>query len=520
MFDMMPDKKVKNEPVKQNIEKPKQQVTLQKAIPVKEKDMKPQTQQTATQNKGGNKNVGTNPNTNVNKVNKNLNIPSNAQNRSVSMTLAGTESEYGIITSEIKKCKSTDKTQLGKLDNLEITVTNPEKKEVGFLKKTHVTYLLTTLPLNFKVRRRFSDVNWFRQALLNLYPADLIPAVPRKTRFGQDNLADSFIQKRARAVQRFLNYLVKDPNIKDSQLLLDFLYIAAETEFNSKKNVYESNKNFNEVKDFKSKDEKVNILISAQNENYLENIKDNANININLLKKINNSFKQLFEEMNAVISRMEEISNYWNLLHKASLKYFDNNSTCESYKQMGNLFKTWSKILKEQNSIVNIEIREHFKFVRKNFGSMKDLGNLVEPNKSNYQKLSKNLMSKKEELYKKGEVSSDARTKSDFGTSNLDKVKAFQSMLPKETNNAINAKEMYGLYLNRAISEYERMRNLNGILNKQIILENVTKLMNVLSQFHIAVGEINTCLETSALSNSNDNKCREKRIPLDESFLK
>ena len=313
---------------------------------------------------------------------------------------------------------------------------------------------------------------------------------------------------------------MKDPNIKDSQLLLDFLYIGSETDFNSKKKVYESKQNFSEVKDFKSKDEKMNILITTQNENYLENIKDNINININLFKKINNSFKQLFEEMNAVVSRMEEISNYWNQLYKASLKYFDNNTTCESYKQMGNLFKTWSKILKEQNSIVNIEIREHFKFVRKNFGAMKDLGNAVEPMKSNYQKLSKNLMSKKEELYKKGEVSSDARTKSDFGSTNLDKVKAFQSMLPKETNNAISAKEMYGLYLNRAISEYERMRNLNGILNKQIILENVTKLMNFLSQFHIRVGEINTCLETSALSNSNDNKCKEKRIPLDESFLK
>ena len=520
MFDMMPEKKPKNEPVKQNIEQPKPQVKLQKAAPVKEKDTKPQTQQTTSQNKCGNNNVSTKPDANVNKGNKNLNVPSNAQNRSVSMSLAGTESEYGIITPETKKCKPTDKTQMGKLENLEITVSNPEKKEVGFLKKTHVTYLFTTLPLNFKVRRRFSDVSWFRQALLNLYPVDLIPAVPRKTRFGQDNLADSFIQKRARAVQRFLNYLVKDPNIKDSQLLLDFLYIGSETDFNSKKKVYESKQNFNEVKDFKSKDEKMNILITTQNENYLENIKDNINININLLKKINNSFKQLFEEMNSVVSRMEEISNYWNQLHKASLKYFDNNTTCESYKQMGNLFKTWSKILKEQNSIVNIEIREHFKFVRKNFGAMKDLGNAVEPMKSNYQKLSKNLMSKKEELYKKGEVSSDARTKSDFGSTNIDKVKAFQSMLPKETNNAISAKEMYGLYLNRAISEYERMRNLNGILNKQIILENVTKLMNFLSQFHIRVGEINTCLETSALSNSNDNKCKEKRIPLDESFLK
>ena len=182
---MMPEKKPKNEPVKQNIEQPKPQVKLQKASPVKEKDTKPQTQQTTLQNKCGNNNVSTKPDANVHKGNKNLNVPSNAQNRSVSMSLAGTESEYGIITPETKKCKPTDKTQIGKLDNLEITVSNPEKKEVGFLKKTHVTYLFTTLPLNFKVRRRFSDVSWFRQALLNLYPVDLIPAVPRKTRFGQ-----------------------------------------------------------------------------------------------------------------------------------------------------------------------------------------------------------------------------------------------------------------------------------------------------------------------------------------------
>ncbi len=52
-------------------------------------------------------------------------------------------------------------------------------------------------------------------------------------------------------------------------------------------------------------------------------------------------------------------------------------------------------------------------------------------------------------------------------------------MLPKETNNVINSKEIYGLYLNRALSEYERMRALNGILNKQVVLENVTKLMNI-----------------------------------------
>ena len=545
MFDVIPEGKTKNEPVKQKPKQenkqPPQQPTQQqpKQNPKtnntvkdnKPEEKKPQTKPNSAQNKANNNtntannnannNANSNINTNANKVNKVSNINNNTQNRSVSMSMAftGSESEYGIITADSKKCKPTDKTQLGKSSKLEITVTNPEKKETGFLKKTHVTYLITTLPQNFKVRRRFSDIDWFRQSLLNIFPINLIPPAPKKTRFG-DTLADAFVQKRARGAQRFLNYLVRDPIIKDSQILLDFLYIGSESDFNNKKKVYENVKNLSEVKDFKSNDEKVNLLISPQKENYLENIKDNANININLLKKLNNSFKLLYQEMNAVIARMDEISNYWNQIHKVSLKYYDMNATCESFKQLGNLFKTWSKILREQNNVVNVDIREHFKFIRKNFSSMKDLGNSVEPIKSNYQKLSKNLIMKKEDLFKKGEIQTDPRSKSDYGVANVEKVKVLQSMLPKETGATIIAKEIYGLYLNRAINEYERMRDINGILNKEIVVENATKLMNIMSQLHICVGEMNIGLETSILNKGNDNKCKERRIPLDESLLK
>ena len=545
MFDVIPEGKTKNEPVKQKPkqenkqppqqppqQQPKQnQKTNNTVKDNKPEEKKPQTKPNTAQNKANNNTntannnannkANSNINTNANKVNKVSNINNNTQNRSVSMSMAftGSESEYGIITADSKTCKPTDKTQLGKSSKLEITVTNPEKKETGFLKKTHVTYLITTLPQNFKVRRRFSDIDWFRQSLLNIFPINLIPPAPKKTRFG-DTLAEAFVLKRARGAQRFLNYLVKDPIIKDSQILLDFLYIGSESDFNNKKKVYENVKNLSEVKDFKSNDEKVNLLISPQHENYLENIKDNANININLLKKLNNSFKLLYQEMNAVIARMDEISNYWNQIHKVSLKYYDMNATCESFKQMRNLFKKWSKILREQNNVVNVDIREHFKFIRKNFSSMKDLGNSVEPIKSNYQKLSKNLIMKKEDLFKKGEIQTDPRSKSDYGVANVEKVKVLQSMLPKETGATIIAKEIYGLYLNRAINEYERMRDINGILNKEIVVENATKLMNIMSQLHICVGEMNIGLETSILNKGNDNKCKERRIPLDESLLK
>ena len=504
MFDVMPSNKPKVEP-----QKPKTQIGKSNAI--NEKDLKlnnsKSDQPSKTQIKSASSNNEAKPSSNNA---NNANNKTNTQNANASNTkFTGSDSDYGVIIPEFKKCRPTDKTQLGKVENIEITLSNPEKKESGFIKKTHITYMITTLPLNFKVRRRFSEISWFRQALCNLFPTNLIPAVSRKSKFGVDTLADAFVQKRLRAIQRFLNYLVKDPNIKDSQILLDFLYIGSENEFNNKKKVYENTKNITEVQDFKSKEEKVNLLVTAQKENYFENIKDNINININILKKLNNSFKLLFNEMKAVVSRMEEISNYWNQAYKASIKYFDSNITCETYKQLGNLFKTWSQIIKEQNTVVNIDIREHFKFMRKNFAAMKDLGNSVEPMKSNYQKLVRNLMNKKDELYKKGEA-----------FNNYNKAKSMQGMLPKETNAAINSKEMYGLYLNRALSEYERMRALNGKLSKQIVFDNVTKLTNLLSKFYNCVGEMNSEMDSEAINNSNDNKCIEKRIPLDENFLK
>ena len=504
MFDVMPSNKPKVEP-----QKPKTQIGKSNAI--NEKDLKlnnsKSDQPSKTQIKPASSNNEAKPSSNNA---NNANNKTNTQNANAANTkFTGSDSDYGVIIPEFKKCRPTDKTQLGKVENIEIILSNPEKKESGFIKKTHITYMITTLPLNFKVRRRFSEISWFRQALCNLFPTNLIPAVSRKSKFGVDTLADAFVQKRLRAIQRFLNYLVKDPNIKDSQILLDFLYIGSENEFNNKKKVYENTKNITEVQDFKSKEEKVNLLVTAQKENYFENIKDNINININILKKLNNSFKLLFNEMKAVVSRMEEISNYWNQAYKASIKYFDSNITCETYKQLGNLFKTWSQIIKEQNTVVNIDIREHFKFMRKNFAAMKDLGNSVEPMKSNYQKLVRNLMNKKDELYKKGEA-----------FNNYNKAKSMQGMLPKETNAAINSKEMYGLYLNRALSEYERMRALNGKLSKQIVFDNVTKLTNLLSKFYNCVGEMNSEMDSEAINNSNDNKCIEKRIPLDENFLK
>ena len=88
----------------------------------------------------------------------------------------------------------------------------------------------------------------------------------------------------------------------------------------------------------------------------------------------------------------------------SKMLYIDHNTSCECYKQLSNLFVNWSKILKQQNNVVNVDIREHFKFMRKNFGAMKDLTNSLETPKSNYNKASKNLMYKKDDLFKRNDT--------------------------------------------------------------------------------------------------------------------
>ena len=441
------------------------------------------------------------------------------QSSYVNNNMTNSESDYGIIIPENSDCKPLEQTELSQFDKLEIIVSKPEKKNDGFFSRTYVTYSITTLPASYIVRRRYTDFAWLRSTLLNHFPTNVIPPIPKKTRLVGDNFADNLNAKRGRGLEKFLNYLAKDPIIKNSQIFFDFLYIGAETDFNSKKKVYEKVKTFTDVKDFRNKDSKVEVMISAEKENYVENIKDHSSVNINLLKKLNTSIKLLFDEINVVTTRLDEIGNIWDQIYKSSEKYFDHNMSCECYKQASNLFKNWSKILKQQNNVVNIDLREHFKFLRKNFASMKDLSNPIETYRSNYQKASRNLIAKKDDLFRRQDPSKwelDTHDKNEINKIKNNKKEAVGLMCKKETQNVIGLKEFYGLYLNRIINEYERMRSLNAAANQFILNSNIKKLNDINGQFLIFAGEINSAIDLAVNNHINDNKCKLKRIPYED----
>ena len=408
------------------------------------------------------------------------------QNIDISLT-------YGIITNPIEDTKFVDKTPLTIADNPLIQVGFPEKVEGGFFSKSYVTYLITTSPLNLKVRRRYSDFDWLHQMLQNLYLWNVIPTTPRKNRFASDKFGEPFLKKRMRTLEKFLNYCLLNPIIKCSQLFFDFISIEKEADFQKKKKEYEKMKPPSYVEDYQTLFGKANIEINNKKIIYYENIKDNISINENLLIKLNENFKILKTLIENLTVKIDEIAQNWDDLCQNSIKYFDGDDIIKSYEHMNKLFANWSESLKRHNNIIFIDIREYFKYTKNHFKSMKDLVNYVENYKNTYTKNERYLINKKEDLFKKGDINKwDLNIQDKNNVNNLiqDKNLIIPKILPKETINVINMKKIYGFYLNRMIEEYERIKAINSENHKKNLIYACERTVEIYGDFQKGTADI------------------------------
>ena len=400
--------------------------------------------------------IQNNENNNNEEINYNQNI-SNEEEQDI---------DYGIIINDTVKCELMEKTEFSEHKDIKIEIKNPIKLETKFFSGKSVNYSIITYPFNYIVERRYSDFIWLRDILSNLYNNILIPKMRFKGKVTKDKHDNNFIKKRMNYLERFINYIIKDDIIKSSQILYDFLTIKKYEDFIYKKKQYEKIKIFNfiDIKNRKNINGILDIKINKEKEIYLENIKDNTIYNGNLFKKLNNNFKSLNDEFNLVIKRIENISNIFKQIYDISNKYLDLNIIKESYSQMELMFKNLGDNFNILNNFIKTEIKQHFKFIGNNFISLNEMIQNVEISKNNYIKISKHLINKKNELYKKGDISKyELKEKINFNNKN----QILNKMLPQETKNSIKNKMIYGFYLNEIIKEYEKMRKINSYFFKK-----------------------------------------------------
>lgn len=141
------------------------------------------------------------------------------------------DEDYGIIIPEHLKCQKSETTELSKFENVIITVGEPKKVDNGFFSKAYINFLITTNVLKVPVRRKHDDFTWLRERLSIIFNLNVLPRLPKKGKVNNDK----HIDKRMRTLERFLNYLLKDPLIKNSNILYDFLTIETEEEMDKRK---------------------------------------------------------------------------------------------------------------------------------------------------------------------------------------------------------------------------------------------------------------------------------------------
>ena len=394
---------------------------------------------------------------------------------------------------EFEKCQKIKTTELSKNNNVSIKISFPEKIDKGVFKKSFISYLIETFPFKYQVRKRFSDFEWLQNILNSQFFNCIIPPMPHKN-YG-DRFTEELILKRTRMLKKFLDGILIHPTMKHSKIFYEFLSMNSEEDFEETKKYYNNLIDSNEKKgidEIQTINGNIKISINKEKEVYLMNIKDNAEINENIMKRITKSYKNLIDLMHNVSDKMKEIAELWKLLHEKSLKYYETINVSESYKIMNKIMEDLSNFENKKIEMINNNVREYIRYVKNEFHSMKDLATKVDTYKDDYNKGLEKLNTNKENLFKQQDITLWGLDDNDMKHKKVflkNKDLAFSKMLPEETKNVRESKNIYGAYLNSLIDEYERIRLLNGRRHKDNISQFIKLLCESITELHISLAD-------------------------------
>lgn len=318
-------------------------------------------------------------------------------------------------------------------------------------------------------RRRYTDFEWLRDVLTKTYPGIYIPPLPRKTL--DEYASDEKIEKRMRMLTRFLNSLISDPLLRNSEVLYQFLSLENTKSLDSQLKNYENLQENISLPNCHTRSGKIVIDQGIENNLNLFNIiNSNMNENVAELTKLSKSFKMLFNEINAVSKRYIEISKIFNNLYTLSMKNGENENLIKSYTNMKRLMEGlgYNELKLAKN--IELEVREYFKYVRAEYFSTQELYEKYFYRYNLYEKHNQNLMKRKENLYNKKDTSKwelDPNEHCDISN----KQECMNKMLKKDTIANSNMRELFLYYGNQCKNEFIRLREVVGYQNREKMRE-------------------------------------------------
>ena len=380
--------------------------------------------------------------------------------------------DYGLKTPNNLDCLPLDNTELGKQEEIYIKIGFPEKIDGGFFGRDSVSFTVAAIPLGFVVKRNYLDFEWLRDILLKLYNINFIPSLPNLFSYNKDN-QDEFFKECIRNLEKFMNYLLSDTIVKNSQILYDFLCKEDNKEFEQIKKEFENTTPNNDIQNYQSVNGKIDISINIDKEKKFEEIKNYCYENEKLLRQLNSNLIGIEENFNQILKKLKESSSIFDKLYNLTNKHNPNDILQKQiYIQMKNMFLSLENTLKKEKDVIKVDIKENFTFLSKNYSNFYQLIKKVDDSKKIYKKEEKELVSLKNDLYNKSKAGSQINENVDLS-----------KLLPKNTEATLEMKKNYGFYLNKTLTEFERMKLQDNELFQNQIIKSFKSQTNIINNY-------------------------------------
>ena len=389
-----------------------------------------------------------------------------------------------------EKCFSMDHSKLSKASNIQITVSEPQIVKGNPFYSGYVTYLVRTSPLEFRVRRKYSDFLWLYNFLQKYFVFSILPPAPKKKSI--DISDEKAILKSIRSLQNFLNRIFMDPLVSKHTVLHYFLSIEEGKEWSKKKKEFDHvlSKTHEHVI---TSDGKVEYTFTPGKETKLQNIDIYMNNNELLLKNLILSYKEMFSAFETAFSKIKNTAQIWEQLCTNSIAFDENPFIIKSYKLMNEFTNNWKNSLQNQLQVCKLKLVEFFRYKKNEYISMKNLVKKCISVKNSFYKKKQKLLNEKEELFKSQNIFKWEINENEI----KNKLKLFQNkehsisiMLPTKTKEVKLKEKSYGIYLNMVLREFDRLTKLNKILIPQQIVSFGESDSHIINDIHLAHSDI------------------------------
>jgi hypothetical protein len=253
-----------------------------------------------------------------------------------------------------------------------------------------------------------------------------------------------------RDYNRFLNSILENPLLRSSEIVEEFI-TKSQNDFHTIKLKYKKLEKKVMMKDFLSLTGELDATFYQDKYNLSLNIPKIIEKKRNLYLNLNNSLKEVINELEIIDSKMNNLSEAF---HNLSIEYKNNFEKNELFENFGNFCKNLSNIYSQEKKFFQIDIKEFFKYLRLELEEVDKLFNECKYAKINFERAESNLI-----LFEKNKI--------------INNEEIYKIELKKKQIEKLNSKRICCFLQNRACDEYERVKQTHeNRINKAFKNEN------------------------------------------------